>query len=568
MGLLLWLACSPPTAGSAAESPRVSKSIDLTEDEPLDTSDSSDSGSPSDTGDTGDSAADDSGEASDTSGATDTGDTADSGTEDSDGDGVIDELDCAPDDATTYAGAPEVCGDAIDNNCNGSADGCGLPASGSFGTADVIFTGVLAGDGAGYAAWVGDLDGDGIAEVVLTAFDENTTATWAGAVYVEHGPITTGGSVGAFDATLYGESANAHAGRSVWGGDFDSDGEGDLLIGAAGDASVALDAGAVLMVTGPFSGSENLSAADVLLTGEEENDGIGWVVTGGDVNGDGGLDALATAREDDDGGDNAGAVSVVFGPLSSGSFADFDAKIIGEDAMDDAGWGATAVDMNGDAIDDVLLGAEDEDAGGDGAGAGYLVLGPLSGVHDLAMADAKIIGEDADDDCGRVTWGGDVDGDGTMDVVMTCTRRDYYGYETGAVYVIHGPHSGEIDLSAADAEILGEARDDWAGRALTAGDIDGDAVVDLVVGAEKNDESATDAGATYLLRGPFSGITDLSTADYKWTGETMNDKSGWVARTGDVDGDGWNDIVAGSWELDRAGEDAGGAYVLWGGPGL
>lgn len=501
-------------------------------------------------------------------GGEDTSGPADTSPPDADADGTPDAEDCAPDDPSAHPGAAEICGTAIDEDCDGTENACGLPASGSITGADVVVGGRSAGDFAGYTFWIGDLDGDGQDDLVSGAFTDDLAGSASGAVYVEPGPIVSSFNLGSSAASLSGGAPSDHAGRSVWGADFDEDGVGDLIVGITGESTAAATAGGAALALGPFAGTHDLGAADATWLGEDEGDESGWVVHGGDFDGNGTIDALVSSRTDDEGGFNAGCVHVVTDVLTGGSLRDADAKLLGENAEDDLGWGAMGIDMDGDAVSDVLVGAEDEDEGGDGAGAGYLVLGPLSGTVDLAAADAKFVGEDANDDCGRVFWGGDVDADGTPDLYLSCTRRDAYGYETGAAYLLYGPHSGTVDLSTADAVLLGESTEDWAGRAATAADLTGDGETDFVVGGEQNDSAGTDAGVAWVVAGPISGVIELAAADYRWTGAKAGDKFGWTSKSGDLDGDGWPDLVVGAHEADVAATDDGGGWVVFGGPGL
>src|SRR5678815_1044130 len=147
-----------------------------------------------------------------------------------------------------------------------------------------------------------------------------------------------------------------------------------------------------------------------------------------------------------------------------------DAKLVGEEAGDLAGWVAGPGDVNGDGHDDVLVGARGNAEGGDSevygaAGAAYLVLGPVTGTLDLSMADAKLVGEEPGDDAGHcVSGAGDVDGDGHDDLLIGAPLHDERGgSETGAAYLLLGPVSGELRLSLADAKLIGEEAQDMAG---------------------------------------------------------------------------------------------------------
>ena len=111
-------------------------------------------------------------------------------------------------------------------------------------------------------------------------------------------------------------------------------------------------------------------------------------------------------------------------------------------------------DVNGDDYDDFLIGTFTNNEAGDGAGAAYLVHGPVSGTTDLANADAKLVGEQAEDTAGiSVSGAGDVDGDGRDDLLIGAYGNDEGGVSAGAAYLIHGPVIGTISLANADAKL-------------------------------------------------------------------------------------------------------------------
>jgi hypothetical protein len=96
-----------------------------------------------------------------------------------------------------------------------------------------------------------------------------------------------------------------------------------------------------------------------------------------------------------------------------------------------------AGDVDGDGNDDIIIGASDESTGGSSAGAAYLLLGPVSGSIDLSAADATLIGENSGDEAGHsVSGAGDVDGDGNDDIIIGAYGEDSGGSEAGAAYLL------------------------------------------------------------------------------------------------------------------------------------
>jgi hypothetical protein len=156
--------------------------------------------------------------------------------------------------------------------------------------------------------------------------------------------------------------------------------------------------------------------------------------------------------------------------------------------------------VDGDGHDDLVIGAYLSDAG---AGAAHLVLGPVTGSLDLSLADAKLTGSGAEDGAGvSVSGAGDVDGDGNDDVVVGAYRNSDGAKWAGAAYLVLGPVTGTVDLSSANARLLGEDSYDEAGSSVSgAGDVDDDGHDDLLIGASSNAEGGSQAGAAYLVYG-------------------------------------------------------------------
>ncbi len=382
-----------------------------------------------------------------------------------------------------------------------------------------------------------------------------------------------------------GEAARDQAGQPVSGaGDVNGDGFDDLIVGAELNDAGGPNAGAAYLVYGSptrLSGSVDLSTADAKFVGEEMTDYAGASVAGaGDVNGDGFDDLIVGARMNDAAATNAGAAYLIYGsaggPSGTIDLSAADAKFVGEEAGDEAGISVSgAGDVNGDGFDDLIVGAFGHGVGG----AAYLIYGSSGGPVgeiDLSAADAKFLGEGPADSAGwSVSGAGDVNGDGFDDLIIGAFCNSSGHFRNGAVYLIYGSAigpSGTIDLSAADAKFTGEWIEDYAGRRVSrAGDVNNDGFDEIVVGAYLNDAGGTDSGAAYLFYGSPSGLygtIDLSTADAKFVGEEPGDGAGLpVAGAGDLNGDGFGDLVVCAVANDGGGEDGGAAYVIYGSAG-
>ena len=359
------------------------------------------------------------------------------------------------------------------------------------------------------------------------------------------------------DEFFTAESAGDEFGFSISSaGDINGDGFSDIIIGADENNAGAINAGRVYIY---FGGIIQDNIADLTITGAATNDNFGGSVSSaGDVNGDSFSDVIVGAAFNNSNGADAGRAYVYYG----GNIPDTIADVILNGAVTADQFGSSvssAGDVNGDGYSDVVVGAPYSDGAGINFGRAYIFFG---GSIMNNIADITCIGEASSDNLGiSVSTAGDFNGDGFSDVIAGAHTNDAGGANAGRAYIFFG---GTVPDSIADVILTGEDAGDQFGQSLSsAGDVNGDGFSDVIIGAWVNNAGGDFAGRAYIY---FGGIVSDTIADVTFTGEAAGISFGYsVSSAGDVNGDGFSDVIVGAPFSNAGGTNSGRAYIYFGG---
>jgi hypothetical protein len=474
--------------------------------------------------------------------------------------------------------------------------------------------GVAEGDRSGFSvSAAGDINGDGIDDLIISAYAASPNGDSSGSSYVVFGRSTPfpvalalGNLNGSNGFRLDGLAASDRAGYAVSAaGDVNGDGIDDLIIGAPFSRTNGSNSGSSYVVFGrrtPFPaalalGSLNGSNGFRLDGAAAEGYSGASVSAAGDVNGDGIDDLIVGAPGAAPDGPNSGSSYVLFGrstpfpaTLALGSLNGSNGfRLTAAAAVGFSGFSVSAAgDVNDDGIDDLIVGAPGAAPNGPNSGSSFVLFGrstPFPATLALGSLDGsngfRLDGAAADDFSGfSVRAAGDINGDGIDDLIIGAFGAAPNGSLSGRSYVVFGrstPFPAALALSSLNGSngfrLDGVAAGDYSGFSVSAaGDINGDGIDDLIMGAYRADPNGSDCGSTYVVFGrgtPIPATLALGSLNgsngFRLDGAVAGDFSGRsVSAAGDINGDGIEDLIIGASRAAPNGSDSGSSYVVFG----
>jgi len=405
------------------------------------------------------------------------------------------------------------------------------------------------------------MDADG-KELPASFIYENSTLTIAvndaGASY----PVIIDPLASSPDWTADSDQASALFGYSVASaGDVNNDGYDDVIVGAHKYDNGQSDEGRAYVYHGSASG---LSASPDWTV--EINQATAWfgnsVASAGDVNNDGYDDVIVGAPYYDNGEGNEGGAFVYHGSASGlSTSADWTA----ESNKAVAFFGnsvASAGDVNNDGYGDVIIGARVYDNQANNEGRAYVYLGSSSGLAGSAVWTMDPTDQASAEFGFSVASAGDVNNDGYDDVIVGAYKYDNGQADEGRAYVYYGRSSG-VNTSPAWVKEIDEAYSEFGGSVASAGDVNNDGYSDVIVGAPNYSSGGSGEGGAFVYLGSAVGLS----ASADWTGDIDQNYSEFgysVASAGDVNNDGYSDVIVGAYKYDNGQADEGGVFVYLG----
>jgi hypothetical protein len=412
-------------------------------------------------------------------------------------------------------------------------------------------------------AGAGDVNGDGWSDVIVGAWFFTNGQAKEGRAIVFLGSASGLSTSPAW--AVESNQANAQLGVSVAAaGDVNGDGYGDVIVGANLYDNGQSDEGAAWVYLGSATGLSQTAAWSA--EGNQTISNFGRAVApAGDVNADGYDDVLVGAKDFSSPELHEGrAFLYLGGPAglsATPAWISESNQASSEYAISHHGAG----DVNGDGFDDVIVGADEYDAGELNEGRAWLYLGSAGGLSTTAVwtgesnQGGSFFGV-------SVAGAGDVNGDGYADLLIGASNYEFNSVGEGRIFLYYGSATGPVSPAAwtADGRLTGAA---LGTSVAAAGDVNGDGYADILAGAYLYANQQANEGAAYLFLGSAAGPPAPLP---NWTVESNQAGAlyGWsVAGAGDVDANGFADLLVGAYRFDNVPLDEGSAFLYAGAPG-
>lgn len=384
----------------------------------------------------------------------------------------------------------------------------------------------------------GDVNGDGYSDVLVSVYNNVFGVSKDGRVQLFLG---TGNGIGSAAAWTSEGKGGTNYGESIGSaGDVNGDGYFDVVVGAPRFSNGEENEGAVFVYYGSPSGLD--TNPSWIMEGNQANAFFGASVsTAGDVNKDGYADVVVGASYYDDGETNEGKIFVYLGSATGLAKTPY---FTAQSDQVNAFFGksvSSAGDVNHDGFGDIVVGAPGYDHGQINEGRAYLYLGTYGGMTQAPAWTGE--SNQADASYGNsVAYAGDLNGDGFSDVVVGANRFDDKMSNVGKLYVYMGSANG-FSLYP-DWTMTGNQIDGNLGISVNAaGDINGDGYGELIAGAYSNNVQDP-VGNVFIYYGSRTGVSTNSIILNKQNYPGVNLGLS-VATAGDINGDGYADIMAG-----------------------
>ncbi|MFZ5468279.1 MAG: integrin alpha, partial [Myxococcota bacterium] len=420
----------------------------------------------------------------------------------------------------------------------------------------------------GYSiAGVGDVNGDDYGDVVVGAFGWNGQATLEGRAYLYLGSAAGLSMTPTWTADPT-DQISAYFGSSIAGaGDVNGDGFADVVVGASNLDDPEANEGSAFLYLGSAIGLASTPTWSATPT-NQPNAFFGNSLAGaGDVNGDGFGDVVVGAFRWSGQGTNEGRAYAYLGSATGLSSTPTWAADPADQISAEFGFSvASAGDVNGDGYSDVVVGAPlwDGTQAGD-EGRVYLFLGSAIGLSTTPTWTADPTDQAGAEFGHSVASAGDVNGDGYADVVVGAHGWGGPNGEEGRAYLFLGSPTGLSSTPAWTADPTDQAFSVFGGAVAGAGDVNGDGYADVVVAAHDWDGEQINEGRVYLFLGSAAGLSPTPA----WTADPTDQNAAHfgffaLAGVGDVNGDGYADVGVGAHNWRDQATTEGRAYVFLG----